>query len=207
VRVIVASVTLVALAGCSSSTPRVTSPTPGQYNDGPALREQSPDGNWSVAYSRRNGYGNLDVTHRTSHRRYRMYHSNDGCCSEIAWLPPHDLVFDDDYKVQLLDPATRRVATIAHFSAFVISPDGHWLAGYADSGGHAAETVGVVDSRGGGCRTVPHAPDQDDTVGAFTADGKAIDIIRRRFDTKTGETTRAAHVVRISLTDLRPGSC
>jgi hypothetical protein len=75
-----------------------------------------------------------------------MYHSNDSCCSEITWLPPHVLIFDDDYKVQALDPTNRRVATIAHFSNFAVSHDGRWIAGYSDSGGHAAETVGVVSS-------------------------------------------------------------
>jgi hypothetical protein len=186
---------------------RVVSPSVvGDYDGGPAIGRASPDGKWSVEYTRRNGWGNLDVTDRASPRTYRLYHSNDSCCSEITWLPPHVLIFDDDYKVQILDPTNRRVATIAHFSNFAVSHDGRWIAGYADSGGHAAETVGVVSSTNGSCRVVSRKSSQDDTVVTFTSNDNSLLVARRVFDQNLGEVTGSAQIVTVQLEKLQPHS-
>jgi hypothetical protein len=165
----------------------------------------SPDGKWSVDFTRKNGYGHLDVRNEATHRLYRMYRSNDSCCTSISWIGPHLLIFDDDYNVKTLNPATRRVNRIAGFSNFVVSHNGRWVAGYAESGGHSAETVGVVPVGGGGCRVVPRRADRTDTVARFSADDAAVLIVRRHWDRTLEEATGAAHAIAVPLAALRPG--
>jgi hypothetical protein len=163
----------------------------------------SPDGRWSVVYSRQNGYGRLDLVDRLSGRRYRMYRSNDSCCQEITWVSPHLLVFVDDYNVKTLDPSTRRVARISGFSDFVVSPNGRWVAGWASCGGHCAETVEVVPIGGGPCRAFPHRPDQDDSYPFFSPDSRKLTVLRRPFDPKRGELVGRSREVTLPLADLR----
>jgi hypothetical protein len=169
----------------------------------------SPDRQWSLAYTRRHGYGHLDITQRATGRTFRMYRSNDGCCTEISWLRPHLVVFVDDYKTFTLDPATKQVTRIAGFSNYVVSPDGLWVAGWADCGGHCAETVAVVAITGGRCRAVPRRADQDDNAVRFSRTDRYLLIQRRYFDVKAGEPVRNGfptrfHTVRVPLTRLRP---
>jgi hypothetical protein len=169
----------------------------------------SPDRKWSLAYGRKHGYGHLDVTERATGRVFRMYSSNDGCCAQITWLRPHLLIFVDDYHTKTLAPATRRVATIAHFSNFVVSPDGRWVAGWADCGTHCQESVDVVRITGGQCRTVPRRPAQDDNALRFSRDGRTLTIRRRFFDVRNGAPMQDGfpsrwHVVTVPLATLRP---
>jgi hypothetical protein len=168
------------------------------------VAERSPDGKWSVLYSRKNGYGRLDMTNLRTGRRYRMYRSNDSCCDGITWVKPHLLIFVDDYNVKTLDPTNRRVLRIAGFSDFTISHDGRLVAGYADSGGHAAETVDVVPITGGHCRTVPRLPDQDDSSPIFSRDDKAVTVVRQHFDLKLGYAVGQPRRVTVPLTALTP---
>jgi hypothetical protein len=166
--------------------------------------QRSPDGKWSVLYSRSNGYGRLDVTNARAGSRYRMYRSNDSCCDEITWIEPHLLIFVDDYNVKTLEPTTRRLTRIAGFSDFTVSHDGRWVAGYADSGGHAAETVEVVPITGGKCRAVPHRPDQDDSSPTFSRDDNAVIVTRRAFDLKRGQPVGKTRWITVPLTALVP---
>jgi hypothetical protein len=171
----------------------------------------SPDRQWSLSFTRKHGYGNLDLTQRATGRTFRMYHSNDGCCQGIRWLRPHLLIFVDDYRTFTLDPATKKVTRIAGFSNFVVSRDGRLVAGWADCGGHCAETVGVVAIDGRHCRRVPRRPDQDDNALRFSADGRSLTILRRFFDVKQGEPTRNAlptpwHQVTVPLAALKPAA-
>lgn len=195
------------VVGCGSAPSRYRVVSPGPFDDylgGPAVGEASPDGDWTVDFTRRGSYGNLDLTNRQSHRVFRMYHSNDSCCTEITWLPPHLLLFDDDYRVLVLDPTTRRLKTIAGFSNFIVSGDGRWIAGYASSGGHVGESVRIVTAAGGSCLMVPHKTTEDDTPVTFTSDDKAIRISRTRF----GPGTARARILTFTLTHLRPrGAC
>jgi hypothetical protein len=163
----------------------------------------SPDRRWDVAFSRKNGYGRLDLTDRSTGRMYRMYRSNDACCEEITWVRPHTLVFVDDYRVMRLDPTTRRVVRIAGFSNFTVAPNGRWIAGWADSGGHSAETVHVVPLAGGSCLVVPHRADQDDSDPRFSTDSRTVLVQRRRFDTRQGEPVGRARTVAYRLSSLR----
>jgi hypothetical protein len=170
--------------------------------------ELSPDRLWSLAYTRKHGYGHLDITERATGRTFRMYRSNDGCCTEITWQRPHLLIFVDDYKTLTLDPATKRVTRIAHFSNYVVSADGRWVAGWADCGGHCAESVAVVPITGGRCRAVPRRVDQDDNALGFSRTGDVL-IGRRYFDVKDGEPVRNGfptrfHTVTVPLAQLRP---
>lgn len=108
-----------------------------------------------------------------------MHRSNDSCCDEITWIKPHLLVFVDDYNVKTLDPVKRTVKRTAGLSEFAVSPNGRWIAGYADSGGHAAETVAVVPTGGGEWEAVPQRPDQDDSSPIFTCDSRSLTLLRR----------------------------
>jgi hypothetical protein len=169
----------------------------------------SPDGKWTLAYTRKHGYGHLDLTQLASGRIFHMYSSNDACCSQTAWLRPHLLIFVDDYHTKTLDPTTKRVATIAHFSNFVVSPDGRWVAGWADCGTHGAEAVDVVAITGGQCRKVPRRADQDDNALRFSHDDRTLTIQRRFFDVKNGAPMRDGfpshwHVITVPLSTLRP---
>lgn len=163
----------------------------------------SPDGKWSVDYSRRNGYSRLDLVDRRSGRRYRMYRSNDGCCQEITWVSPHLLVFVDDYNVKTLDPSTRRIVRISGFSDFVVSPNGRWVAGWASCGGHCAETVEVVPISGGPCRAFPHQRDDDDSSPFFSRDSRKLTVLRQHFDLKRGEPLGRSREVTLTLSELR----
>lgn len=169
----------------------------------------SPDGKWSLAYTRKNGYGHLDITQRATARTFRMYRSNDSCCAQITWLRPHLVIFVDDYRTLTLDPTTRNATQIAGFSNFVVSRDGRWVAGWADSGGHRAESVEVVPTRGGQCRQVPRRPTQDDNAVRFSPDNRSVTIRRRFFDVKIGEPSQNGfpsrwHPVTLLLSRLRP---
>jgi hypothetical protein len=166
--------------------------------------QRSPDGKWSVRYTRKNGYGRLDLTQRSSGKLYRMYRSNDSCCDQITWVAPHLLIFVDDYNVKTLNPDTRTVRRIAGFSTFVVSPNGRLVAGWADSGGHVPQTVEVVPTAGGRCLAVPRRSDQDDTAASFTSDGRALIIERQHFDLKRGYDVGPAREVEVKLTALRP---
>jgi hypothetical protein len=185
------------LVSAGTVTARASSPPTG-------LAERSPDGKWSVLYSRRNGYGRLDVTNLQTGRRYRMYRSNDSCCDDVTWVKPHLLIFVDDYKVKTLDPNARRAVRIAGFSQFALSHDGRLVAGYAESGGHAAETVEVVPIAGGRCRAVARRLDQDDSSPSFSRDDHALTFLRQRFDRKLGYAVGKPRRVTVPLTALVP---
>jgi hypothetical protein len=133
-----------------------------------------------------------------------MYRSNDSCCDDITWIEPHLLIFVDDYNVKTLEPTSRRLTRIAGFSDFTVSHDGRWVAGYADSGGHAAETVEVVPITGGKCRAVPHRPDQDDSSPTFSRDDNAVIVTRRAFDLKRGQPVGKTRWITVPLTALVP---
>lgn len=132
-----------------------------------------------------------------------MYRSNDSCCDQITWVAPHTLVFVDDYRVKTLDPDRHRVKQIAGFSSFVVSPNGRWVAGYADTGGHAAESVDVVPLTGGSCLAVPKRADQDDAYPSFSSNSRFVYTERRHFDTKLGYDVGPTRRLRFELTALR----
>ncbi len=169
----------------------------------PLLQRLSPDRKWQLIYSRQNGYGRLDLIDRRTGRRYRMYRSNDSCCDQITWVAPHTLIFVDDYKVKTLDPDRRRVRQIAGFSNFVISPNGRWVAGYADTGGHRPQSVDVVPLAGGACLAVPKRPDQDVGYPSFSADSRFVSVERRHFSTKLGEDVGPFRKLRYRMAALR----
>lgn len=199
---LVLSVGLAATFGGRGSAQHVRNATSGY---------SSPDGSWSLAYTRTHGYGHLDITQRATGRVFRMYSSNDACCGQIRWLRPHLLIFIDDYRTKTLDPTTKRVATIANFSNYVVSADGRWVAGWADCGDHSQESVDVVRITGGRCRQVPRRPDQDDNALRFSRDDRNLTIRRRFFDVKNGAPMQDGvpsrwHALTVPLFTLRPAT-
>ena len=192
------------LGGYHSAAAVVGSAAPSSAAKVAALFQRlSPDRKWQVIYSRQNGYGRLDLIERRTGRRYRMYRSNDSCCDQITWVAPHTLIFVDDYRVKTLDPDRRRVTRIAGFSNFVLSPDRRWVAGYADTGGHSAESVDVVPLAGGACLAVPKRPDQDVAYPRFSSDSRFVSVAERHFSSKLGYDVGPTRMIRYRLAALR----
>jgi hypothetical protein len=109
-----------------------------------------------------------------------LYRSKDSCCDQLTWLSPTRLVFDDDYRVTTLDIPTGRIRRIAGFSNFRISPDHTWIAGWADSGGHEAQTVRVVSADGTSCKSIPTPARHTDLDASFSRDG-TLHVYRATF--------------------------
>jgi hypothetical protein len=109
-----------------------------------------------------------------------LYRSKDSCCDQLTWLSPTRLVFDDDYRVTTLDITTGRIRRIAGYSNFRISPDHMWIAGWADSGGHEAQTVRVVSADGTSCKSVPIPARHTDLDASFSRDG-TLHVYRATF--------------------------
>jgi hypothetical protein len=155
----------------------------------PGAAFPSPDQAWTLHYTRAHGYGHLDLTQRSTGRTFRMYRSNDGCCTFVEWLRPHLLVFVDDYRTFTLDPATKKVTQLAGFSNYVVSPNGRWIAGWNDSP-HGGERVGVVSVDGRTCLQVPVRQPDDDEAAGFTKDGGAVRVYRRTYSAQRDELVR-----------------
>lgn len=132
-----------------------------------------------------------------------VYRSSDSCCGHVLWLSPTRLVFDDDYRVTTLDVTNGRVQRIAGFSNFTVSPDHKWIAGWADSGGHRAQTVGVVRADGSGCRVVPTPPSFTDLDAFFSKDG-VLHVLRSPFSTQQNITHGPTVWLEFSPADLSP---
>lgn len=128
------------------------------------------------------GIGYLEVGRPAGRETRALYVSNDACCSGLVWASPHLIVFDDDYRVKTMDVTTGRLTRIADFSDFTVSADGRLVAGWANSGGHSAQTIGVVSIAGTGCRVLPKPTNADDSEPRFSADGKRLFFTRRSFD-------------------------
>lgn len=106
-----------------------------------------------------------------------MYHSNNACCSDIAWAKPHLLLFLDYPLVESLDPTTRTVTLLGSLSDLVVSPAGSWVAGTGSAGPEdpIARTVYVLAVGSKKCLAVPGTFFD---VAGFTRDGKAVIVER-----------------------------
>jgi hypothetical protein len=119
-----------------------------------------------------------------------VYWSRDACCANPVWASNRLIVFDDDYRVLTLDTQTRRRSLIAHWSNFVVSKNGHLVAGYAGGGPREPQSTGVVSIDGRDCRYVPKPTKFfDDSLPSFSKDGTHITIVRRAVDPKGLEDT------------------
>lgn len=138
------------------------------------------------------GWGYVQVSQQDGQSEVTVYSSNDACCTNLTWTRTNLLVFDDDYQVKTIDIASCvfMVAHVSHceasrviagFSDFVISPDGKWIVGWADNGGHGPETLNVVSINGADCRTVPRRANESDSDPRFV--GKD----RLRYSRSTGK--------------------
>lgn len=165
----------------------------------PGLTCRSPDGAWEVTYTR--GPGTLWLTGRRTGVRFRAYHSTDSCCTYITWAKPHTLLFDDDYRLMTLDPATRKLTLLAGFSDFVVSRDGRWVAGFALHPPEDAETVGVLSLADRTCLVVPHTSHQTDETAGFTRDNQGVIVERSSFSPNEG-ATGSRHLVQFALSSL-----
>jgi hypothetical protein len=165
----------------------------------PGMTCSSPDGAWSVRYTR--NPGTLWVT-RLGPVSVRAYQSKDSCCTYITWAKPHTLLFDDDYRLMRLDPITRKHTMIASWSNFVVSPNGRWIAGWASGPPEEAETVGVLSVAGTTCLVVPHNPHQSDEAAGFTQDSKNVIVARSPFVPNNG-TTGSPQLVQYAISSLR----
>jgi hypothetical protein len=195
----VTAATLALAFGAGSSAGLASADADGPQVDAPIW---SPDERRSATLVHRGAYGRIVVALKGGAGK-TLYASNDSCCHGIAWASSRLLVFDDDYNVKTLDVTTGRIVRIAGFSDFVVSQDGKFVAGWADSGGHKAERVGVVPIAGGSCSLVPARPNQDDTKPTFSADGTHLAVLRRSFDPAGGGVDPRGRRVVVSLAALR----
>lgn len=168
----------------------------------------SPDGKRAasvrhVFVTQTGSIGYLDVGKSGAGKKRTVYSSSDSCCTEVAWVSPSLVAFDDDYRVKTVEPSSGRVRRIASFSNFSVSPDGRWVAGWKFSGGHGPETIGVVSITGADCRAVPRPKNADDFNVTFSPDGKRLIFVRQRFDLKLGEDVGPRRVVTVPLSELR----
>jgi tricorn protease-like protein len=150
--------------------------------------------------TRKNGYGSLKVVEGGKTRT--LYRSNDSCCTNLVVVTPTLVAFDDDYNAKTIDLATDEVHRIAGFSNFVVAPDGRWVAGWADSGGHSAQLIGVVSINGNACLTVPKPKWADDSGPYFSADSKRLFFARRRFDPVSEEDTGPGYDLSVLVSKL-----
>jgi hypothetical protein len=205
-------VAVVVCSGCGAShtaattSTRSTRPVKHRVLVDPAV--VSPDGKSfasvrHVFVASTGSIGYLDLGKRGTPDKRTVYSSSDSCCTEITWVSPSLIAFDDDYNVKTLDLSTGRVRRIATFSNFSVSADGRWVAGWKFSGGHSPETIGVVSITGSDCRTVPRPKNADDFNASFSSDAKRLMFVRQRFDLKRGEDVGPGRVVTVSLSDLR----
>jgi hypothetical protein len=164
----------------------------------------SPDGAFSVTFIGAQPRGSIHLFAGGS-GGVMVYHSTNGCCTDMAWAKPHTLLFDDDYQLIRLDPVTRKHRIISDWSDFVVSPDGRWIAGWAYSGGDSVappETVGVLSIDGKTCLSVPHSSNESDEAAGFTQDGKSVIVTRRPFDPGEGVTSSSIKLVAYPISSL-----
>lgn len=182
---LVAVAVAVAVAGCggSSSAPTGAAVTGRECHANRVSGSltvvdcHSPDGTWQLkARGRASSFLRLFLA-RSGQQPVQMYRSGNACCSYIGWSRPHLLVFIDYPQVMSLDPVTRKVTNFGSLGDLVVSPNGHWVAGYGPGGpgDPTATTVYVlaVHSRGHkeNCLVVPGS--WGDASG-FTPDSKAV---------------------------------
>lgn len=134
---------------------------------------RSPDGAWTLRLKKGTSYGRLFLARRGQSERVQMYHSNNACCSDIAWARPHLLLFLDYPLVESLDPSTRKVTLLGDLSHVIVSSNGRWVAGTgsAGPGDPIGTTVYVLAVGAHRCLVVPGT-----SYGAagFTRDGNAV---------------------------------
>jgi hypothetical protein len=137
----------------------------------------SPDGAWTLRLRQGTSYGRLFLARRGRRKSVQMYHSNNACCSDLAWTRPHLLLFLDYPLVESLDPTTRIVTQLGSLSGIVVSRTGRWIAGTGSAGPEdpIATTVYVLAVGARKCLVVPGT--SYDAAG-FTRDGNAV-IVQR----------------------------
>ena len=147
--------------------------------------------------------GYLEIRPATDFKTRTLYSSNDSCCRNIVWVTQRLIAFVDDYHLKTADLATGRIQHIANFSDFAVSRDGRWVAGWASSGGHVAETVGVVSIEGTHCRIVPRPYNADDTQPGFMAGSKSVYVLRRSYNSKFEVIHGTGRIVTTPMSMLR----
>jgi hypothetical protein len=127
---------------------------------------RSPDGRWTVRFKA--GIpgrlpGRLVVTQLATGEQTVDYSSLEECCDDITWARPHTLVFADDYRTFVLDPTKGKATFLAGFTDFYVSPDGRWVAGYAEAPSSQPQPAGLVSLATGKCVLIPG---YQDTIGS-----------------------------------------
>jgi hypothetical protein len=150
--------------------------------------------------------GRVEIGSSSSNAK-AVYTSRDSCCTGLAWASSRLVVFDDDYNVKTVDVTTGRVRRIAGFSNFVLSKNDRLVAGWADTGGHAPEVVGVVSITGSCCWVaLKPNPNTNDSDASFSADGKRLTFFRQRFDPQVGSDRGRGRFESVRLSDTLPTS-
>jgi hypothetical protein len=152
---------------------------------------RSPDGAWRVTVTNLVGgwWCALYLTRVSSGRRVRMFSRHDAGCDDLTWAKPHLLLFEWNYGLYTLNPATGQVTNPALLSNFVVSPDARWVAGDNANGAPEApqNPVYVLTVNNSMCVIVPLAPHRTDAVVGFSPTASRSSSAPRR---GTGHRTR-----------------
>jgi Tol biopolymer transport system component len=165
--VLIGAVALGASAGASTYRTVASSPV------------WSPDGKHLalVVHVKGTGYNMLEVGNADGQDARVVYSSNDSCCGgPIQWASPSLIVFDDDYNVKTVSLKTGKVTKLRlGFSDFAVSRNGRWIAGWADSGGHVPQTIGIASVTGDRYSELRKPGKKtDDSQPDFSPDGKQL---------------------------------
>ena len=123
----------------------------------------SRDNKWSIVVDNEGTGCTLTVTRTATGRHQKIRQPGSGGCAPDLWLGRSFVIQEGIHgahgRVVKLTPPSRKVKLLARFSTFVVSPNGRWIAGEADSSGGLgmSKTVAVMSLASHTCRVVIQA--------------------------------------------------
>jgi hypothetical protein len=122
---------------------------------------RSPDGKWSIVVDNEGTGCTLTITRASTGRRERIAQPGSWGCAPDLWVGRRFVVqegfHEPKHRVVSVDPASRRVTTLARFRAFVVSPDKRWIAGEAELHHGTPGLIAVRSLTSKTCRVVTEA--------------------------------------------------
>jgi hypothetical protein len=123
----------------------------------------SRDNRWSIVVNNEGTGCTLTVTSTGTGRHQTIRQPGSGGCVPDLWLGNAFVVQEGIYRphgrLVSLTPPSRKVKLLARFSTFVVSPNGRWITGEADSSGGlgTSKLVAVMSLASHTCRVAIQA--------------------------------------------------